>query len=194
MNTISMSHSASVWLVPSDTCFGIACSLNSEEGYRQIYALKGRSFSKPLAFVLPTVESITEWAHITPEQIAFLRQYPRPFTLLARPKDTHILPPFLDVKQYVYIGIRIAEYCLPQEVLGALGVLSFPLFLTSANASGESETYTLKDAQDSLGNPDGVCVVLDAPTHLPKIPPSDIFSFIGDTCTLEYRRGGPIAS
>jgi tRNA A37 threonylcarbamoyladenosine synthetase subunit TsaC/SUA5/YrdC len=120
------------YIVPTNTCYGIAGEQTLEE-YTAIYRLKGREFSKPLAWIVRDYDDLHEYIEITDEQIDFLKNYPRPWTILAPKKSSYILPDFLDPIQYSRIAFRVATACIPDRSLQEK--LSYPLFLTSANLS-----------------------------------------------------------
>ena len=75
-----------IYCIPTDTCYGLACNLFDEVGYKDIYKIKNRSQDKPLAFVVPTLEAIFDYVDISEEQLLFLKKYEYPFTLLASPR------------------------------------------------------------------------------------------------------------
>lgn len=112
----------------------------------------------------------------------FLQNYPVPFTLLVPPKEG-ILPKFLDPNQYRLIGLRIAEICIDQETRSTL---RFPLFLTSANRSGEKECKDIAECGNLFKDTDVHHIIIDGGTI--ENPPSNIFSFIGDSTEIEYLR------
>ena len=170
-----------IHIIPTDTCYGLACSLSDEIGYRSIYAIKGRNFSKPLAQVVETFDIIAKYASITDEQVLFLKQYPHPFTLLAVPKDG-AFPSFIDPHRTEF-ALRVAEVCLDSSLRAKL---PFPLFLTSANRSGEKECQSALECEKLLADSGVEYTMIGG--GIIKNPPSDIFSFVGETTEIEYVR------
>lgn len=152
-------------ILPTDTCYGLAGAL-TEFDYLQIYRLKGRDFSKPLAILVENFEDMKRYIEISDEQIEFLKTYPHPWSFLG--KRICDLPEWMDSEQYYMLSIRVAKVCLPtsQSTLNS----QFPLYLTSANLSGHPESKTLAEARVFFpsveGIDGGVC----------DRPPSDIFS------------------
>lgn len=132
---------------------------------------------------MESFEDICSYADITEEQLAFLRNYSSPFTLLAPPKPG-VLPDFLDSKIYQNIGLRVAEICLDRKTRESL---PFPLFLTSANRSGEPECTNKVECLALLDTIPEEYSFLDGGTV--ANPPSDIFSFkIGTTEPIYIRK------
>jgi tRNA A37 threonylcarbamoyladenosine synthetase subunit TsaC/SUA5/YrdC len=88
------------------------------------------------------------YIEITDDQIEFLKSYPFPWSFLGKKSDSFILPDFLDVEKYDFISIRVASECLPIQLSHHPTIPPFPLFLTSANTSGNSESKTLTEARE----------------------------------------------
>ena len=129
-------------IIPTDTCYGLAWALTPED-YLEIYRLKGRDFSKPLALLVRDYDDMKGYIEISDEQIDFLRQYPHPWSFLGMRKTDYILPPYMDSLQYERLSLRVASVCM---LWLDVSELEFPLFLTSANPSGWDEAQTLGEA------------------------------------------------
>ncbi len=164
-------------IIPTDTCYGLAWALTPED-YLEIYRLKGRDFSKPLALLVRDYDDMKGYIEISDEQIDALREYPHPWSFLGMRKTDYILPPYLDSLQYERLSLRVASVCM---LWLDASELEFPLFLTSANRSGETESTTLREARRIFpwvdGIDGGVC----------DRPPSDIFALWNDG-ELQYLR------
>lgn len=167
-----------VFSLPTDTCYGLAWDFTTED-YHEIYRLKGRSFDKRLAALVRDLDMLREYADVSDEQIEFLRNYPFPWSVILPRKHGVILPRPLQRSEYEYISFRVWTECLKNIDIHAN--LSFPLFLTSANFSGWSESTTLEEAKKIFPWIDwidgGIC----------DMPPSDIFRFLSNG-EVEYIR------
>jgi len=130
-------------LIATDTCYGLAGEF-TEQDYHEIYRLKGRDFSKPLAFLVESFDDMKQYIEITDEQIEFLRNYPHPWSFLG--KRICVLPDWIEYEKYTMLSIRVAEVCIPNYELRITNY-EFPLFLTSANLSGNPESKTLAEAR-----------------------------------------------
>lgn len=109
------------------------------------------------------------YIEITDEQIEFLRSYHRPWSCLALRNPSFVLPDWMDEHQYARLSLRVASVCLKSSPLSGGQEQDIPpLYLTSANLSGQSESKTLAEARasfpDVYGIDGGVC----------DLPPSDI--------------------
>lgn len=153
-------------LLPTDTCYGLAGELTRED-YDEIYRLKWRDFSKPLAILVRDYADMEKYIDISLGQKEFLKNYPYPWSFLGKRTDTYILPEYMEKDMYAKISLRVAENCINANIRD---IISYPLFLTSANLSGSTESSVLQVAQTffpMLWGIDGwVCMG----------KPSDIFS------------------
>jgi tRNA A37 threonylcarbamoyladenosine synthetase subunit TsaC/SUA5/YrdC len=143
-----------IQIIPTDTCYGLA-GVFTETDYLEIYQLKGRDFAKPLALLVEDYEDMRQYIEITDEQIEFLRTYHRPWSCLGRRICS--LPEWMDADQYSRLSLRVARVCFPivqpfrhGGLAANTSTLSFPLYLTSANLSGQSESKTLAEARVSF--------------------------------------------
>ncbi len=114
---------------------------------------------------------------ITQSQKEFLRTYPYPFTILGKPRK---IPDFCDPAMYVLFGVRVAEICLPEDIRQTL---TFPIFLTSANKSGEKELLTAHEVRTVFGDAVEILGHESAGRS-----PSNIFQFVGDTTEIAFTR------
>lgn len=141
--------------------------------------MKGRDFSKRLAFLVRDFDSLREYVEITDEQINFLKAYPHPWSVVLKKKSTWTLPDYLNQDDYDNISFRVAEKCIPANIHNNL---QYPLFLTSANLSGKPESKTFLEAKESFpqiaGIDGGIC----------DRPPSDIFSFSEGNQVFYFRK------
>lgn len=116
-------------------------------------------------------EDLQKYIEITDEQIEFLKKYPRPWSILGKKREDFVLPEFLNPITYEKISLRVAEKCIIADIRDNL---SYPLFLTSANISGNPESKTLAEAREYFPwlkwVDGGIC----------DEPPSDIFEFWED--------------
>jgi tRNA A37 threonylcarbamoyladenosine synthetase subunit TsaC/SUA5/YrdC len=164
-------------LLPTDTCYGLAGALTHED-YEAIYRAKGRDFAKQLAILVEDFDDMKKYIEISPGQIVFLQGYPHPWSFLGEKKESFALPLWMDHTKYEKISIRVAKACLPNY---KWRIGNYPLFLTSANLSGEKESHTLEEAKKYFPSIDGIDGwVCDG-------KPSDIFS-LSDTGEIVYLR------
>lgn len=119
-------------VLPAGTVYGLFCSALSEKGAAKIYALKGRSYDKPLQVFLSGRDRIREYAVLSPAKEKALASYlPGPYTIVLKLKKKH-LHTFSFLRSGT-AGFRVVDIPLINCIISELGA---PLAATSANISG----------------------------------------------------------
>ncbi|MDD5213286.1 MAG: Sua5/YciO/YrdC/YwlC family protein [Candidatus Gracilibacteria bacterium] len=163
-----------IYIIPTDTCFGLACPTNDIEGYTEIYKLKNRDYSKLIAIMLPDFESLEKYTFVTDEQIEFLKNYNKPFSVLLQPKNKENLinKNIKNYNLYDKISFRVASE-INKDFLNKTGAI----FLTSANISGFPETYKIEEIKEQFGENFKNLEIIGNTEILAKTNPSDIIEF-----------------
>ena len=180
-----------IFIIPTDTCLGIWCAFDDIKSYHRIYEIKKRELSKPLSIMIEGFDWLADNTSLTDEQIDFLENYPKPFTIITQsPRLKMILE--LDQEDFEYknkenykkFAFRVAHNNIQHQLISEVG----PLFLTSANISGEKEIYDTQEARKQFTN------FTKEITYIPENyswdiqAPSDIFEFVDDSLELNYIR------
>jgi tRNA A37 threonylcarbamoyladenosine synthetase subunit TsaC/SUA5/YrdC len=92
-------------------------------------------------------DDLDRYIVISSEQKEYLKNYPHPWSILGTRRGDFVLPDFLDANQYSKISLRVAERCIFPDIRDQI---DYPIFLTSANLSGQRESTTLEMAQDAF--------------------------------------------
>ncbi len=184
-----------IYILPTDTCYGIACALEDKKNYEKIYKIKKRSSSKPLAIMVQNFKWLRENTDLTGEQIDFLERYEKPFTVLTSSTPIELFLQFWDDNEehfinkdvYQQVAIRVASNAIEEKLIRSV----WPIWLTSANLSGKWESYKIDKIEQDFEYyiEKWVVEVLGGTYKLDSsIPASDIFGFIWDSLELEYLR------
>lgn len=96
-----------------------------------MYAVKARDLSKPLAVLVSDFEYLEQHTKITPEQLAFIQNYHRPFSVLLETRTDLLDTSLPNRNLYTKISFRVAHTDVQRDLTHKHG----PLFLTSANLS-----------------------------------------------------------
>ena len=138
---VSILKSNGVIAVPTDTIYGLAALVNSEQAVQRIYEIKGRSFNKPLAIAVGYINDIFTWSKptLTKEQLADGKLLPGPVTLMFERQSS--LPSYFN-PNVANVAIRIPN-C--QFVIELAQRLNQPIALTSANVSNESSSICIDE-------------------------------------------------
>jgi L-threonylcarbamoyladenylate synthase len=136
-----------VAVFPADTVYGLACEPDTPEAVRRLYALKGRTASKPAAVMLFGVDlaldALPDLAERTREAVRAL--LPGALTLLL-PNPSHRFP-LACGKHRGTLGLRVPA--LP-EALRALEAVRWPVLQSSANLAGEPDARTLHAVPEAI--------------------------------------------
>jgi tRNA threonylcarbamoyl adenosine modification protein (Sua5/YciO/YrdC/YwlC family) len=123
---------------PTDTTYGIGCSIFSKKGIERIYQIKQRERKKPFSFICTDLSEIARYAKVSNYAFKLLRRLlPGPYTFVMEANS--VVPDLLLTKQRT-VGIRIPDNKICLAIVKELG---HPIVTTSANLSGE----------DPIGNP-----------------------------------------
>ncbi len=175
-----------IYIIPTDTCFGIACKFSDKKNYHKIYKIKKRDTKKPLAILVQDIKWLEEYSELNPEQIDFLRNYNRPFTVLTQCPHIQVYLGFEDEEGmyenneiYKQIGFRVAHNDIQDDLVRSNG----PLWLTSANLSGKPELYNNDHIQEQFQYyiDNNIIEVLWHEELDSDIQPSDVFGFEWET-------------
>jgi tRNA threonylcarbamoyl adenosine modification protein (Sua5/YciO/YrdC/YwlC family) len=117
---------------PTDTTYGIGCSIMNKRGIERIYSIKQREKKKPFSFICSDLSDIARYAKVSNFQYkAMKRLLPGAYTFVLNATNT--VPDLLVTKQKT-VGIRIPDNRICLAIVQALG---HPIITTSANLSGE---------------------------------------------------------
>jgi tRNA threonylcarbamoyl adenosine modification protein (Sua5/YciO/YrdC/YwlC family) len=117
---------------PTDTTYGIGCSIFNKKGIERIYQLKQRERKKPFSFICPSLSEVARYAKVENGAFKILKRYlPGPYTFVL--EAAREVPDLLLTRQKT-VGIRIPDNRICLEIVQALGN---PVITTSANIAGE---------------------------------------------------------
>ncbi|KAH9548304.1 hypothetical protein CY35_11G081600 [Sphagnum magellanicum] len=137
--------SSQVIAVPTDTLYGLACDACSASAILQIYKIKARSSSTPLAVCVADVGDITRYSEISHLPTGLLEALlPGPVTLLLPRGESSLLSTSLN-PGFASIGIRIPDSGFIRGVCRAYGGA---LALTSANISSQLSTVRIEEFKE----------------------------------------------
>ncbi len=117
---------------PTDTTYGIGCSIFNKKGLERIYQVKHRDKRKPFSFICNDLSEVSRYARLSNMAFKVMRRYlPGPYTFVL--EASREVPDLLTTRQKT-VGIRIPDNRICLAIVNALGA---PLVTTSANLSGE---------------------------------------------------------
>ena len=137
--------------VPTDTVFGICARINSETAHDKLIAVKNRPIKKSFPVMCANEEQIKSIAIVNDVAEKLIKSFmPGPITLVLKKNK--------DLPEYVTngkdtIAIRMATSKKIEELIAKLGS---PIFMTSANQSGEPTCNSLDEIEKMCPNLDGI--------------------------------------
>ncbi len=181
-----------IYLIPTDTCFWIACSINETKSYEKIYKIKKRNYEKALAIMVYDFNWLKENTSLTKKQINFLKNYKKPFTVLTNSNSISLWLNyenengiwFQNRNIYKKIALRVAHNDSQKKLIKKL----WPIFLTSANNSWKKEIYDINKLKETFSYYLDKKIVKILNWKIWRNKTSNIFEFIWDNLDLKYLR------
>ncbi|MCX7919307.1 MAG: L-threonylcarbamoyladenylate synthase [bacterium] len=147
-----------VVVVPTETVYGLVCSVFDDSAVKRIFEIKGRTFDKPLPVFFSSIEQIVAVIgseNVPDSAIQLFRNYaPGPITVIIKCGKSI---PTLVTAQTETVGIRIPQSALILSLIERVGI---PLASTSANHSQQPSHTDAQAVIAELG--DSVDLILDA--------------------------------
>ena len=137
--------------VPTDTVYGICCSIKHRKAQTKLKEIKGRPASKPFPIMCANIEQIKSIAIVDNKSEKIIKEFmPGPITIVLRKNEK--------LTQYINngketIAIRMSTSNELKELIKSLGC---PVFMTSANKSGEEVCKNLEDIEKNCPDLDGM--------------------------------------
>lgn len=156
---------------PTDTTYGIGCSIFNKKGLERIYQVKQRDKRKPFSFICSDLAEVSRYARLT--NVAFKamkRCLPGPYTFVL--EASREVPDLLTTRQKT-VGIRIPDNRICMAIVQELGA---PIVTTSANLSGEEPVGDPFEIQRIFGN--GLDLVVDGGLLATDV--STVINMVGD--------------
>lgn len=164
---------------PTDTTYGIGCSIFSKKGIERIYQLKQREKKKPFSFICADLSEVSRYTRLSNYAFKILKRYlPGPYTFVL--EASSVVPDLVMTKQKT-VGIRIPDNPICSRIVSALG---HPIITTSANRTGEEPIGDPWLVHEELGH--DLDLVIDG--GLLHHDVSSVISLIGDTAEV-LRKG-----
>ena len=167
--------------VPTDTVFGICARINSQIAYNKLLEVKKRPLNKAFPVMCANKEQIKNIAIVDEIAEKLIKAFmPGPITLVL--KKNNKLPEYVTNGKDT-IAVRMAT---SKEIEKLITKIGSPIFMTSANQSGQPECTNLDEIEK-------VCPLLDGMME------GEVFYSIGSTIVdcrtkeIEILREGPIS-
>ena len=137
--------------VPTDTVYGVCARMNSKKAHDNLMQVKKRPIEKTLPIMCADKEQIKSIAIVDEKAEKIIQEFmPGPITLILNKKN--------DIPTYVNngrktIAVRMASSKVLKELIQKTGC---PLFMSSANQSGEPTCANLDEIEKSCPTLNGM--------------------------------------
>jgi tRNA threonylcarbamoyl adenosine modification protein (Sua5/YciO/YrdC/YwlC family) len=172
-----MLRSGGVLIYPTDTVYGLGCSILHAGAIERVYRLKRQDRSKPFSFICSDLSHISEYAMVSNPAFRLMKRLiPGPYTFILPASRMKQIPKSMMSKRK-HVGIRVPDNAVCQALIRALG---HPLLSTTVTTgAGEimNDPEEIAEAYDQrvdliLESGNGlleVSTVLDLTGDLPVI-------------------------
>src|SRR5689334_3228500 len=114
-------RSGGVIIYPTDTVYGIGCSIFETRAIERIYELKGQERTKPFSFICSDLSHISEYAKVSNTAFRLMKQLvPGAFTFVLPAGRLKQLPKSLISKRKT-VGIRVPDNAICRALIRELG-------------------------------------------------------------------------
>ncbi len=145
LETIKLLKNNGVGVLPTDTVYGLVCSVFSQEALDRLYKIKERDSNKPPVVIIADITDLEKFeAEITPVHLDFMKRFwPGKITII-----------FKISKKFEYLdkGLGLAVRLPADESLRYFLRQTGPLATSSTNIQGLPPARNIFEAQNYFGD------------------------------------------
>jgi len=145
---------------PTDTVYAIAALTTAYSAVEDIYRLKNRHLTNPLAVLAPSTRNLRQYVVMSDAANTLAETFmPGPFTLvLPKQKECSVLQ---DINpEYQTVGVRVPDHPIAVEILSSIDQ---PIVATSANISGMKPAISWREVEEYFDGADLTLLQCDTP-------------------------------
>lgn len=177
MDLVKILADGGVIMHPTETCYGLACDVFSEQALEKIYEIKGRDAKKPLAILVADFEMAKEYGIFGAVAENLAKKY-WPGALSIVVPRTEKLPEFLN-KDEKFVSMRVSSDKFSTDLVKAL---KKPIVTTSANLAGENVMYEVD--MEKFGEKKNLIDFVVDGGKIPENKPSTVVKVDGGSVTV----------
>ena len=142
-NAIDVINKGGVIIYPTDTVYGIGCSIYNTEAIERVYRIKRQDHGKPFSFMCSDLSHISEYARVSNTAFRIMKHLiPGPYTFILPASKLKQLPKSM-ISKRKEVGIRVPDNNICHELLRGVG---HPIL----NASVENEHGELLNDPETI--------------------------------------------
>jgi tRNA threonylcarbamoyl adenosine modification protein (Sua5/YciO/YrdC/YwlC family) len=173
-------------IYPTDTVYGIGCSIENKNAIERIYLVKRQRIDKPFSFVCSDLTNISEYAHVSNAAFKIMKHLiPGPYTFILPAARMKQLPKILVSKRRT-VGVRVPDSL---ATLGIVRELGHPILSTSVTDEN-GEVLADPDVFIELFN-NAVDLILDGGALATQ--QSTVLDLTGDEAVVVRKGAGDIS-
>ncbi len=120
-HTVDVLKSGGIIIYPTDTVYGIGCSIFNTHAIERIYKIKGQDARKPFSFVCSDLSHISEYAKVSNVAFRLMKQLiPGAYTFVLPASRLKHLPKSMITKRKT-VGIRVPNNKICLAIVKELG-------------------------------------------------------------------------
>ena len=113
--------SGGIVIYPTDTVYGMGCSIENKNAIERIYLIKRIHSDKPFSFICSDLKHISKYAHVSNAAFKTMKHLiPGPYTFVLPAVKMRTLPKILVSKRKT-VGIRVPDSRVAHDLVKALG-------------------------------------------------------------------------
>ena len=137
--------------VPTDTVYGVCARIDSKKAHDNLILVKNRPETKPFPVMCANEEQIKGIAIVNEKAEKIIKSFmPGPITIVLNKKET--VPDYITHGKKT-IAIRMATSKTLEKIILSLGT---PIFMSSANQSGEKTSESLEEIEKNCPKINGI--------------------------------------
>lgn len=137
--------------VPTDTVYGVCARIDSKKAHDNLILVKNRPETKPFPVMCANEEQIKGIAIVNEKAEKIIKSFmPGPITIVLNKKET--VPDYITNGKKT-IAIRMATSKTLEKIILSLGA---PIFMSSANQSGEKTSESLEEIEKNCPKINGI--------------------------------------
>jgi len=172
-------------IYPTDTVYGIGCSIVNKNAIERIYLIKRQRVDKPFSFVCSDLTNISEYAHVSNAAFKIMKHLvPGPYTFILPAARMKQLPKILMSKRKT-VGVRVPD---SKATLAIVNELGHPILSTSVTDENGAVLHDPEDIKALYNN--AVDLILDG--GILSSEQSTVLDLTGDEPVVVRKGAGDI--
>lgn len=186
---VDILNAGGIIIYPTDTVYGLGCSVENKNAIEKIYSIKRQRTDKPYSFVCSDLKHISEYARVSDAAFKVMKHLiPGPYTFVLPAASMKHLPKILVSKRKT-VGIRVPDSPISLAIIRELGhpILSTSVTLESGELLNDPEVIAERfhnlvemiiDGGPLTSEPSSVLDLTDSTPKVVRVGAGDVSGFM----------------